>query len=245
MQKMQMTHWTTTLILIVSYATTVFSQDNTKTTFRSGTIGLVGGVNSYLNIKANPGFDHKYNFTKTGFRYGIDLSYRFSKRSAITTGLFYYNVAYKVYYAWILQQPNDPFIPSNTDIRINYLDIPIIYNFSIISQGKILVYTATGVIASFLSSQTGSTTYQDNSVRNFENVNSYITSLQLGVGLQYNLNKNFGIKIEPHYRLFLKGFDNIMEQSPKAMNATIGIVGNLDWKCYFKKGAWRPLPTCD
>ena len=240
-----MKHWITTLFLTAAFATKVFSQGSTTTNFRSGTIGLVGGVNSYSDIKSHPGFDHKYTYTKTGFRFGIDLSYRFSKRSAITTGLLYYNVAYKANFSYNFHQPNDPFIPRNTDVRINYYDIPIIYNFSIISKDKIVVYTATGIIASLLSSQKGSTTYEDNSVRKFDHVNSFITSLQLGVGLQYNFNKIFGIKIEPNYRLYLKGFDIMMEQSPKALNSTIGIVANLDWECILKKGSWRPLPTCN
>lgn len=237
--------WTAVLGLTIASASTVFSQDSTKTTSAKWTLGPSFGFNSYSNIKAHSGFNHQYTYTKTTLSYGIDICYHFSKRSALTTGLHFFNVAYKVDYAWIFQQPNDPAIPRNTEVRANYADIPIIYNFKIISRDKIVIYTATGIVASFLSSSSGSTTYEDNSVRKFDYLNSFISSLHLGIGLQYNLNKNIGIKVEPNYRLFLKGFDSIMEQSPTAICGTVSIVGKIDWKCFFKKGAWRPFPTCD
>ena len=218
---------TAVLILTVFFSLPSFSQDSTKATNIKWIIGLSGSLNSYDNIKAHQGFNHKYTFTKTGFRGGLDLVYHFSKRSAITTGLQYFNVSYKADYVWIFNQPNDPAIPRNTDVKVGYLDIPLIYNFSIISSDKIVVYTATGIVSSILITATGSTTYEDNSVRKFDYSNSFILSLQLGAGLQYNLNKKLGIKIEPQYRLFLKSFDSIMEQSPTAICGTVGIVYKL------------------
>lgn len=214
-------------ILTAFFSLTSFSQDTSKTTQPKWTIGLSGSFNSYQNIKAHTGFNHTYTYTKTGFRGGIDLSYHFSKRSAVTTGLFYFNVGYKVDYVWIFQQPNDPAIPRNTDVKAGYLDIPAIYNFSIVSQDKIVIYTSTGIVSSILISNNGNTTYEDNSVRKFESLNSFIPSLQLGAGLQYNFNDKLGIKIESQYRLFSKGFDKIMNQSPTTICGTVGIVYKL------------------
>lgn len=183
------------LCLTAFLSLTGFSQDSTKTALSKWTVGLSGSFVSLDNIKAHPGFDHKYTYTKTAFRGGLDLVYHFSKRSAITTGLHFFNVAYKANYVWIFNQPNDPHIPRTTDINAGYLDVPAIYNFNIVSGDKIVFYTSTGIVASILASETGSTTYEDNSVRNFESLNSFILSLQLGVGLQYNVMKSWELKL--------------------------------------------------
>jgi len=221
-----------TLVFVFTHVitSTSFSKDSTSTIFPNATVGLAIGLNSFSNIKTHQGFNHNYSYTKIGLRCGIDLSYSFSKRSTITTGLFYFNVAYKADYVWITSQPNDPNIPIHTEVKINYIDIPLIYNFNIIARDKIVVYSASGIISSLKFSSTGLTTYGDFSVRKFESLNSYIPSLQLGVGLRYNFNRYVGIKIEPYYRLFLKGFDTIMAKSPRAINGTFSIVGRLNWK---------------
>ena len=110
---------------------------------------------------------------------------------------------------------------------MGYLEIPVIYNFSFLSKEKIVLYSATGIVTSILISSDDRTTFEDNSIRSSGNLNSFLPSLQLGAGLEYDLNQNWGIKIEPQYRFYLKGFDNLMNQHPTAINGTIGIVYNF------------------
>ncbi len=230
------------LILLEFLTLTCFSQDTSKTTDTKWIIGLSGSFNFYKNLKSNAGDNHKYNYTKTGLRGGIELGYRFSKKSSITTGIFFFNIAYTVDYNWAINQPQDPSIPTYTDIKASYIDIPAIYNFNIISREKITFYSAGGIVGSILNFSNGMTIYADNSERKFEYMNSFIFSLQMSLGIQVNLNEKSAIKFEPQYRIFLKGFDSIMYQSPTAICGSIAIIHKINWKNTFKKGAWQPLP---
>lgn len=233
------------LSLIATIGYNAFGQETTKPSFRSGSYGALMGLNLYSNIEAASGYTHEYNSKRTGSLFGIEMMYRPSRRSAFSIGLLHSNVAYKANYSWTVQQSNDPELPVSSDIQLNYLDLPVRYCFSIISREKVTLYTNAGFAASFLSILRGSATYADGSVRGFESVNAFIPGVQLGTGIQYNVNKNLGFKIETNYRAFLKGFDKIMAQSPTALQGTIGLIANFDWECFTKKGSWKPLPICD
>jgi opacity protein-like surface antigen len=212
---------TATLLLIMP--TLVFCQE------KKLTIGINGAPSFYTIKSDNLGVNHQYT-SKPGYHVGIDLSFHFSKRSEITTGLYYSNAGYKVDYNYIFQQTADPAIPRSGDITMGYLEIPVIYNFSFITKEKFVLYSGAGIVSSFLKSSNDRTTFQDNSIRSSGYLNSFLPSLQLGLGLEYDLNKNWGIKIEPQYRFYLKGFDIWMNQRPTAFNGTIGIVYNFRTK---------------
>lgn len=205
------------VIFLLHFKILAFSQD-TKLT-----IG-VNGSPSFYNLKASKGFDHQYIYDNPKFRSGIDLSYYFYKKSSISTGLFYFRIGYKVDYVFIFRDQGDPLIPKYSEIKTNYLDIPVIYNTTLLSKEKFSIYSSTGIVASILISSFDQTTFENNSVRNSKFSNSFLFSFQLGSGLKYNLSEKFSIKIEPQYRLFFKGFDKLMTQYPSVFNGTFGII---------------------
>lgn len=211
------------LLLALLSTLTSFAQSNAVTIPSRWSVGVSGAVAAYSGIKAYSSYEHTYTSTKVGFRGGMDLCYRFSERSALATGLHIFDVAYQTDYKWIFIDPGDPSILRNSDVRTEYLDVPAIYHLTLTTDGKLSWYAAAGFVASIRTSQTTTATYEDNSVREFDELHTSLLSMQLGVGLQYMPHPRIGIKIEPQYRIFLKGFDSIMAQSPMAGLGSVAV----------------------
>jgi hypothetical protein len=208
-------------------------------------LGWSGGLNVFNNIRGETGFNHQYTYQKMDFRTGIDLSLHAGKRSTLKTGVTWFRVEYAADYNFIATDPNDPLIPTYTDIRLLYLEIPAIYNFSFIAREKVSVYLLAGFSVAIPVSQSGLTTYADNSQRQFDRVNPYLLSVPLGLGFRYHLNQNTGIHMETDFRQYMQGFDNLMALAPTRLSLSIGIESRIEWNCFFRKGSWKPLPRCD
>lgn len=153
-------------------------------------------------------------------------------------------VKYDVKYDWGSQQGINSVLPDHSNYRSLYIDVPLNYHFSFIARDRFSVYTTAGVAATILNGSDDSTTYFDNSVHESVFINKFIPAVQFGVGFRYEWKDNY-FAIEPHYRVFMKGFDSVMDQSPQAMYISLSFGSRIDWKCFFKKGAWKPLPDCE
>jgi len=184
---------------------------------------------SFYTVTSETGFNHHYA-SEPGFRGGVDLSFHLSRKSILTTGVYYSSVGYKVEYNYILNDPGDPAIPRSGDINAGYVDIPIAYNFNFISKEKLILYISSGIISSMLISSDDKTTFEDNSIRSSGYLNSFLLSLQLGIGFRYNISDRLGIKIEPQYQFFMEGIDKMMNQHPASFNIALGIVYGLKSK---------------
>jgi hypothetical protein len=195
---------------------------------RNMELGLSVSPSFYMLTSAN-GFDHKYH-TNANFITGIDISFPFFKQSNLLTGLYYSSVRYKVEYEFLVEQPGDPLIPRYGHISANYFEIPLIYVLKLASSNKFFIYSSPGIIPSILISSNDKTTFEDNSTRSSQYLNSFLSSLQLGAGMKYKLSDKWQIKIEPQYRLALKGIDKMMYQKPSSLNIPFGVIYTLPRK---------------
>jgi hypothetical protein len=210
------------IVFILSASTLLYSQ-NSKLVFEFEAFPL------YYKIKSHHGFNHKY-LSDIDFGAGLGVSYFFSPKSSIKTGLTYMPVNYNVEYKYIFMDSLDPSIPRSADIRLGYLDIPFAYNLNLKLNDKFTLNTTSGITSSFLIIEKDNTLFEDNTVRKSGFTNQLIFSVQLGIGLCYNLNQKLGLKLEPRYRRFFKGFDILMYQQPSSLNIAIGITYNLKKK---------------
>ncbi|PKP01464.1 MAG: hypothetical protein CVU11_15170 [Bacteroidetes bacterium HGW-Bacteroidetes-6] len=181
---------------------------------------------AFYSIKTWTGFDHQYS-PKFSFTGGFDVYFFASKRFAISSGLQYSSIGYKVDYAYTFLHNNDPLIPRSGDIRAGYLDIPVVFSFDFISTEKAAVYLSGGAISSMLILSNDRTTFEDNTVRDSGFLNPFIMSVRLGAGFRYNVNEKITLKAEPQFRYFFKGIDEMMDQHPVSVNASLGIIFNL------------------
>lgn len=228
------------LVLIVFSSLNCFSQDSLKAKELKWTTGMSGGIIIYNNIHSAQGSQHHYEYKKTSPLWGIDINFKCSKRLILSTGFSTFQTRYKANFNWVATNVNDPAIPRSTNIKPFLYDFPLACSFNFVAKEKFSFYASTGINFIFIDSPQKTTVYMDNSTRKFEYINPFIQGAHFGTGVLIN-----GIKIEAQYRLFSKGFDSIMTQDPSAFCIKLGVVDKIQWKCFFRKGAWKPLPRCD
>ena len=210
----------TTILLLLLIPTFAFCQSKKLTI-------CFAGSPSFCDIKPPKGFDHTYT-NNSSYRAGIDIAFPLRNRSSLVAGAYYSTIGYNVAYKFKFHQSGDPFIPRNSDITANYLEIPLTYSFDIIEKPKLEIYSSLGIVYSMLTSSDTKTTFEDNSVRSADIfMNKSLLSLQAGIGFSYNITNRLGIKIEPHFRFYNKGLDMLMFQQMKATDASIGILFKL------------------
>lgn len=162
---------------------------------------------------SNVGFKHSY---KTGWNIGATVGYRLSNRWLINTGLLYTKKFYKVDGA-------DFYPPKHT--LISYLDIdhltgscsmfeiPINVRYDISYNQESRFFASTGISSYIMDkqdyecnywSQTGE--YRKYPWRTDSNYNHLFSNINLSIGYERALGKNFSIQAEPYFKLPLQGF---------------------------------------
>ncbi len=222
------------LIVLSNLCFALFSNFSTKSQETSSafqpfwSVGLSSSYNNYGGITTSRNFDHKYDVARQNIRVGADLTRIFTERSAITTGLYYYNVGYNAQFAFYSNELSDPTIPHTARVKLAYLDIPAMYRHRFIGGDDFELYGTGGMAVSFLISNTSDVTYIDYSARKLENVQSGLASVQFGLGMQYNFMEKFGVTVEPQIRAYMSGFDPWMNQQPWVFFGKLGIVYEMN-----------------
>jgi len=88
----------------------------------------------------------------SSYRAGIEIAFPLRNRSSLAAGAYYSTIGYYVAYKFKFHQSGDPFIPRNSDITVNYLEIPLTYSFDIIAKPKLEIYSSLGIVYSMLTS---------------------------------------------------------------------------------------------
>jgi opacity protein-like surface antigen len=202
-------------ISILLFTSTAYSQD------KGWSIGIIGSPNFY-SVKSHEGFNHSYQ-TDLGLTIGLESIYSLSNKLDLGLGANLTSLGYQVNYEYTFLDPGDPYIPRSGNITANYIDIPIFLRVNLLSSDKFALYPSVAFNSLFLINSKDQTTFEDNSVRESNYLNSLIFSGQFGLGVAYSLNEKMRIKLEPRFRYYLKGFDTIMNAHPTLFQAMIGI----------------------
>jgi hypothetical protein len=199
-------------------------------------IGIVGSPDFYnYDFNSTPTFNHKYK-SKINYSAGLRLQYSFTEKFGITTGLQYSTKGYILDYNWIVSDANDPLIPEESNLEVNYLDIPLTITYNFIIRDKLSLFTSTGVVMGFLMNNKETSTMADGSKKENEflnvlyqqKLNSTLLALELGLGLKYNLNEKLFLTLVPHFRYgFNKIDDDILKSVPTSYGVLLGFHYNL------------------
>lgn len=157
------------------------------------------------------------NLPKYGYTTGASLAYVLGKRMAIETGVFFSDKGQQTTNSistnWIT--PNgtvQPPFKSKTNHHYYFIDIPVKANFYILTK-RFKLYTSLGISTNlFLSKKAISkTTYSDGTSEtivsnnyNSATIPSVNFSGLIGIGVSYDINKKWTLKIEPVYRQCIK-----------------------------------------
>lgn len=206
-------------------------------------IGLSGGWQQ-LGKLTNPSyFNHQYT-SGNGIDYGLDLGFQFNKYISLDLGIHQFSIQYDYAYSWIFIQANDPSIPKIDEYNNQYLDFPILINANLIVKNKWSLFFSSGMAASFLNKNSSETTYQDNSAKPNIKSEPFLLSYKINLGIDFKIKEKSKITIWGSYRQFISLLDSDMITKPNIFSAHLGFSSRIEWKCIFKKGAWRPLPIC-
>jgi hypothetical protein len=155
-------------------------------------------------------------FSQVGFEAGIILGYEFSKKLSIEAGAFsdkkfYYSEGEYV-------NSSKMYLPANTKIismdgYCRMIEIPVVVKYNVLTKGEHALYAAAGVSSYLMKHEdynynylyvTSSTTATHNKV--YDNATkNWVSVLQLSAGYSHKLGKIGDFRVEPYYKIPLKG----------------------------------------
>jgi hypothetical protein len=192
------------------------------------TIGVNGSID-YLNVDFKPitGFNHKYEMNQS-FSFGLRFQYNISERLSLRSGMTYSVKGYKLNYKFILMDSGDPVIPRESKLNIAYLGIPVMAGYSIINNERFKLSPSFGLINEILISNNETSIFEDNKEGESQflnqNLNKFLLSVQINLGLEYHIGKKIFFGLEPYLRYGFNKFDNeIMISNPVTYGGVLSI----------------------
>ena len=207
-------------VSILLFANTVHSQN------KEWSIGIIGTPNFY-SIKPWKGVDFLSYENDLGLTIGLETIYSFNQKLNVGIGTNLTNVAYHGQYDFVFNDPGDPCIPREGNIKLVYVDIPVFARMNVLKHHKIGLYPCIALNSSFLIDYEDETTFEDNSIRESGFLNSFLLSGQIGLGLVYKLNDKISLRFEPRFRKYFKGFDLLIIRGQELFQTVVGIEYNF------------------
>ncbi|OPC03697.1 hypothetical protein BAS09_08465 [Elizabethkingia ursingii] len=157
-------------------------------------------------------------------RIGLSVSYQLNDKWSVTTGLTYTKLT-----SDLLSGTDANLIKSEQNIK--YIGVPVQVNYNIWQKGNLAAYAGAGVQIEKSISGVMNTNYivhhqTKESTLSKVRINSLQTSLNIGVGMQYKVYKNFGLYLEPGLRYYFNdGSDvrTLYKDRPLNMNLEFGV----------------------
>lgn len=223
------------LILVICLYQYIIAQD------KGFSIGLGGSFDKRLNeYYDNPwvGFDHEFSDISE-FSFGTQISYHFSDRIGLRSGISYSRKGYKLIYAWITPDGNngvgDPLIPLESEFRLKYLDVPVSLFYKIVNANHYTFSASIGMMNSINIgeseiSEMGDGTSKETAYNVF-NTNSYLAGARIGLINNIDISENVFISIEPYFMYnFFTLNDTDIEKSDFAFGGYLSVNYRLNKK---------------
>lgn len=202
-------------------------------------------IGTFQNTSDVNNFGHEYTFNKTNPSIWLLACFNFTNRSSFAFGITHYIVSFQLKYNWIAIDANDPLLPIRKDVDLGFTEFPLIYQYRFIHRNKFAAYTSIGFIESIRHSGRATTFLAGGTEQNSSDMSKYVASYHLGLGTLYRTKSGIIIRAESAYRYYRNAFEVGMKPVTQSFTYSLGFDLPIDWKCFFKKDAWKPLPTCD
>ncbi|MBV6485511.1 MAG: hypothetical protein KFKLKKLM_02081 [Flavobacteriales bacterium] len=192
-------------------------------------LGVVGSYDNY-SLQALESFgSNVYTFDIiSAYALGIDFRHQTTNQLFIESGLLYTEKGYKVDYHFIFIDPNDPFLPKKSTVKLKCLGVPIMLGYNIKKSDKLNFYTSVGFLNEIVFDISETSTFEDDSIKESNNVSKKIAkfflSAQLNFGFGYQFNDKVELNISPYVRYGLNKISNdLMEFNPLSYGGLIGL----------------------
>lgn len=206
-----------TLSLFLIFTTLVFAQDSKLS------LGVTGSADLYF-IDLLPAA-----LVEEGMNYSVGASaqYRFNSNLGLNFGLRYATRDFVVDYNFRFVDPGDPLLPKETSVGLSYLDIPVSINYLFYSKPPFDFFFTAGLVPGILLREEESLQFEDGrkvETQDFaRNLNSFLLSGTLGVGVKYRLLDKLAVVLEPQYRIYFNSLGLVDEQrNPELFSVSLG-----------------------
>ena len=153
-----------------------------------------GAAVTKFRLKDNFGFDHS---ALTGFNIGVPTLFKFNKNIALESAIYYLNMGSTMTFNVNVIDANDPIYQSIKDTkyyyRINYLSIPLTFNYSIPISTYSIYAKAGGYFSYALNSnvKNNNSNEKDNLDFKDENIKRTDLGILFGIGVTRELGNGF------------------------------------------------------
>ena len=183
--------------------------------YGNGEMQMAGLAYPLINYTTNeqPGLDYEHDIP---IRAGLSVRYNINDRWSITTGVNYT-------YLHSSTSINDK---RHGDQRLHYIGIPLSAGYNVWSNKHLTLYVSAGGTMEKLVK--GEQTFNDDKTKIEESRLQW--SLQAAAGAEYNVNKTFGLFLEPginHYFDNHSDVENIYKDKPWSFSLNFGVRINM------------------
>jgi hypothetical protein len=182
---------------------------------------IVGTPNFY-HLKKNEVSTKDYNST-VGLSLGMETYYNLRKKIDVGLGVHYRTLSYQVDYNYKFRDYGDPQIPRRSDLDAQYIDIPLIVRYEVLSKGAISIAPSLGFNSSFLIYSKQKTTFEDNSIRDLEFLNTTLFSSSAGIGVSYKISDKIALILEPRFSYYFDSLDQLSSANTTLFQSLIGV----------------------
>jgi hypothetical protein len=161
---------------------------------------------------SNVGFKHGYT---TGWNIGATVGYRISDRWLLNTGLIYTKKFYKVDGGDFYPPKHSPMSyldVDNVSGSCNMFEIPVNIRYDISYNKKGRFFANTGLSSYIMDKQDYVCTYYNNQGelvdypwKTDDNWDHFLSNLNLSIGYERTVGKNFSVQAEPYFKVPLQG----------------------------------------
>ena len=197
--------------------TLVFAQDS------KFSLGVAGSADFYFIDL------HTDDRVEEGLNYSIGASgrYQFNSNLGLNFGLRYATRDFVIDYNFRAVESGDPLIPKETSVSLSYLDIPVSINYLFYSKAPFDFFFSAGLVSGILLQEEEFLQYEDGRKVNTQDftpeLNSFLLSGTLGVGVKYRLLDKLALILEPQYRIYFNSLGiNNEQRAPQLFSVSLG-----------------------
>lgn len=122
---------------------------------------------------------------------------------------------------------NNSFV-ENISYELQFIEIPLEIEYQVFQAQKFEVATTTGLSALVKNKNELYLKQKDEALGKTTNINSLSLSANLGLKLNYNINENFAINVEPQMKYFMNTITKNNEAKPYTLGVSVGLSWNLN-----------------
>ena len=152
------------------------------------------------------------------------MTYSFSEKFTLRTGLLYSTKGYDVIYNYRFIQPDDPSIPRSSSFKVGMINFPLLFGYEVVDAGKFKIIPALGMVVYGKIHESEVTIYEDGSERKSELGELFAPvlsnsqfSFQANLGLSYYFTDNMFVLLEPFFNYGFSGLNVKIEDGNPIM----------------------------